>query len=156
MTGLAHILERVEPDLNSGCWLWPGATARRGYGVAKIGGRTRTIHRAVFEMHHGPLRPGTQVCHRCDTPQCVNLNHLFAGTCRDNANDRQSKGRGNQARGEASGPSILTEKQAREIVLRLSAGEPGVSIARAYGVAANTIYSIKSGQSWAHIERPKP
>jgi hypothetical protein len=42
------------------------------------------------------------VLHRCDTPACVNPDHLFLGTAKDNALDREAKGRGRWSR-SASG-----------------------------------------------------
>jgi hypothetical protein len=33
------------------------------------------------------------VCHRCDTPQCINPDHLFLGTKKENAEDCSRKGR---------------------------------------------------------------
>jgi HNH endonuclease len=38
-------------------------------------------------------RPGAVVCHRCDNPACVAVDHLFWGTPRDNARDTVLKGR---------------------------------------------------------------
>lgn len=33
------------------------------------------------------------VCHRCDTPACIEPTHLFVGTNQDNTRDRMEKGR---------------------------------------------------------------
>ena len=43
------------------------------------------------------------ICHHCDNRICVRPKHLFLGTAKDNAQDREKKGRGHQASG------IITE-----------------------------------------------
>jgi len=40
--------------------------------------------RAVFQLAHRDLKPGEDVCHRCDEPLCCNPAHLYAGSHREN------------------------------------------------------------------------
>jgi hypothetical protein len=53
------------------------------------------------------------VLHRCDNPPCVNPAHLWLGTQADNAADRETKKRGNHARGERHGTRLHPESLAR-------------------------------------------
>lgn len=85
-------------EKTDGCWMWRAGKFPGGYGAIHTNGKTRKAHRVSWEIHFGPIGEGLFVCHRCDTPRCVNPEHLFLGTAADNNADRNSKGR--QARGE--------------------------------------------------------
>lgn len=76
-----------------GCKFYTGSTNSDGYGKVSLQGRSVLIHRWIFEQHHGPIPKGILVCHQCDTPQCWNIDHLFAGTSQDNLQDCAKKGR---------------------------------------------------------------
>jgi len=89
------------------------------------------------------------VCHSCDTPECVNVNHLFLGTHRDNDNDRHAKGR--DARGSRHGMAKLSEADIATIRLRRGAGETPRSIAESYGVHLSLIYLIAKRKNWKHV-----
>ncbi len=69
-----------------------------GYGVSQIyiGGKSYTVyaHRMAWELAHGPIPAGLFVCHACDNPPCINVEHLFLGTARRNSEDMKAKGRG--------------------------------------------------------------
>jgi len=87
------------------------------------------------------------VLHKCDNPPCVNPSHLFLGTMKDNVADRDSKGR--TAMGEINGRSrLLTHQVAQIKKSNLSTRKLG----RIYGVSKNTVWAIKSGQTWKQVE----
>lgn len=76
------------------CWMWTGRRDGNGYGQFKIVGvSSHFAHRHSWEMVHGTVPDGYSVCHRCDTPACVNPDHLFLGTQRVNVLDAAMKGR---------------------------------------------------------------
>ena len=81
------------PEPNTGCYLWTGADCPKGYGKTNVYGKTQNAHRVVWELANGPIPKGMYVCHRCDTPACVNPEHLFIGSPSDNQRDRVRKGR---------------------------------------------------------------
>lgn len=84
----------VFPEPNTGCLLWSGNALPQGYGLFYVGLPTRArAHRFAYELVHGPIPAGMVVCHRCDTPACVNVDHLYIGTVGDNNRDAFAKGR---------------------------------------------------------------
>ena len=81
--------QRYVVDPETGCWLWIRRTKDNGYGWC---GKRTSAHRRAWELYRGPIPPGLFVLHRCDTPLCVNPDHLFLGTNSDNINDAVQKG----------------------------------------------------------------
>ncbi len=74
-----------------------------GYRQVVFSGRRVLTHRLAYEQVHGPFDASLKVCHRCDTPSCVNPSHLFLGTQKDNLRDMFAKGRA-KPRGKTTVP----------------------------------------------------
>jgi hypothetical protein len=104
-------------------------------------------HRVSWELSHGKVPVGLYVLHHCDTPCCVNPDHLFLGTDADNRADCVQKGR--QARGTTSGNAKLTEQQVREI--RAYGRKDYALTAKLYGVSRATARRIAMKLSWSHL-----
>lgn len=79
--------------IDGGCWLWVGANFPGGYGAISIKGKPQRANRMSYRMHFGEFDENLWVLHKCDNPPCVNPEHLFLGTCRDNVHDMVGKGR---------------------------------------------------------------
>ena len=83
---------------SNGCWEWTAMRDRDGYG-SMWGGKelgkedNLRAHRVSWMLHRGELPDDKLVLHRCDNPRCVNPDHLFIGTGKDNIQDALAKGR---------------------------------------------------------------
>src|SRR5690606_21325717 len=116
-----RFMAKAEPVPESGCWLWTGAVQCTGHG--RFGTRDGTVqyaHRPAWRLHVGDIPAGHYVCHKCDTPLCVNPAHLFIGTATDNMRDASRKGRivipsRSFASDDSHQPAKLTNAQVRHI-----------------------------------------
>lgn len=152
-----EITDRCEMEPNSGCWLWCGAVNSLGYPfvVRRREGRRRhiSVTRTMLSLKTGHAIPfDAEACHRCDTPSCVNPDHLFIGSHRDNMGDASAKGR--TARGERSGPAKLTAQAVMES--RLARPHDLPEMAKRLGVSLYQLKAARNGKQWKWITDVPP
>lgn len=145
------LLALCEPEPNSGCWYYMGILNPGGYGGICFRGRRIGIHRAMYQVAIGPIPAGMDVCHKCDVRCCINPNHLFVGTRRENLADMDRKGRRVPPRGERHAKAKLTEADVRAIWADIRRGDRLLDIGPRYGISHITVSSIKNGKCWAHL-----
>lgn len=81
-------------DKTESCWNWTASKRSKfGYGAFKMNGKLHDAHRASWILKNGEIPIGIYVCHKCDNPSCVNPDHLFLGSPKDNVLDCIEKGR---------------------------------------------------------------
>lgn len=137
------------PEPFSGCWLWTGHAKETGYGVICWNLRPIRAHRLSWILFRGEIPKNLHVLHKCDTPSCVNPDHLFLGTHSDNMQDCLSKNR--TARGIKSGRAKLSESDVKEIRLLQEGGMSYRVIARQFSVDQRTIYDAVNGRNWKYL-----
>ena len=88
-------LERsVKIDPSTGCWEWQLSKNKLGYGLMRHENKMRTPHRVSYEHYNNTtIPPDMCVCHTCDNPSCINPEHLWLGTRKENTADMENKGR---------------------------------------------------------------
>lgn len=150
MKVIDRFTKRVSPVPIAGCWLWTGGT-NGVYGQLYYEGHYIGAHRASWLLHRGAIPRGGVVCHECDVPLCVNPAHLFVGTHADNVADKMRKGRNRTGdhRGAQNPRAKLSDEQVREI--RRASGTL-TEIGLKYGVSFATIWGIKRGKKWRHVQ----
>lgn len=66
------------------CWIWKGATSKKGYGSVHTFPKPTAAHRFSYAIHKGQIPKGLTIDHLCRVPSCVNPDHLEAVTGRIN------------------------------------------------------------------------
>lgn len=139
--------------VGSGCFEWTASKAGRGYGQIKIPKTRRQeyAHRLAYRIYHGEIPDDKEVCHKCDNPACVNPDHLFLGSRKENAEDMAAKMR--SLYGSRNPNSKLSDASVRKIRVLLAEGKMSQEkIARLFGTSQMNVSRIKRGIYWKHIE----
>ncbi len=132
------------------CWIYTKSIEGCGYGRMCINGKTIGAHRVSYLIHNGSIPEKMFVCHKCDNPSCVNPEHLFLGTPKDNTEDMMKKERGSLRRGRYHPCSKLQEKDIRDI-FDLSETLSQRQIAKRFNVTQGLIASILTHKSWKSV-----
>lgn len=153
MSELARFMAKVAvPIAGSNCWKWIGAKKRSGYGNFYMHGKYLGAHRASFVLFRGDIPASTYICHSCDNPSCVNPDHLFVGTPKQNQEDMTRKGRDTRKKGAGHYLSKLDDDKVVEIRLRREHGDSLKDIASAYDVSEATISLVARRKIWKHVK----
>ena len=136
---------------DNGCIEWIGAISSTGYGSLTYKQRRYTSHKISYTINYGKVPKGLCVLHKCDNRSCINPDHLFLGTLKDNVHDMMQKGRNNQAREFGNNNCKLSNQQVVDI--RESYKTQKTShrkLAKEYGVNHRVIGRIITGEARKH------
>ncbi len=140
-------------EKTNSCWLWKGYKVKyKNYesGYMSYKGKPQRSSRVSYELHKGIIPKGLYVCHTCDNGLCVNPDHLFLGTQKDNMQDMWKKNRGNPCRGSKKFFAKITE----EDVIRIRKEYPtssGPNLAKKYGICKQNVLNIVNRVAWKHV-----
>lgn len=136
----------IDHSAASGCHLWTGTVGSNGYGKMMMNGKVVIAHRYAYERAFGIIPDGMLVCHKCDTPLCVNTDHHFLGTSADNNRDAASKDR--LLFGVNHPLARLNDDAVRLI---RSSKKTHTALGAEYGVSKTTIANVRSGRVWRRV-----
>ena len=108
------------------------------------------VHEIVAAAFLGQRPSGLQVRHLNSNSTDNRVVNLEYGTRSENEMDKVPAGLSN--RGSRHGMSILEEDDVRSIKRMLAEKMQATKIAKAFGVNKNTIYHIKKGTTWSHLD----
>lgn len=146
----------IEVDAQTGCWNWTKHRNQDGYGGIWYQGKTRRAPRVAYEAFVSSIPDGLLVLHKCDNRACINPDHLFLGTHKENAQDRNRKQR--QVQGEKHPNAKLTSetvanyKTLREAASYFLGQRKGTRLAREVsGIPRTTAEHIDIGRRWKDV-----
>ncbi len=146
----SKIEDHSMPVTECGCWIWMRALGTQGYGQM-VYRKMQGAHRLSYLAFKGEIPFGKQVLHTCDIRACVNPDHLYTGTPKQNIADMYKRGRANDVCGSRIGTSKLTEDKIPIIRQLLKAGVSQYEIGRRFGVSQQPIAKINLGKTWRHV-----
>ncbi len=147
--------EDVDKNGPNGCWIWkPTKGVKGSYGKIPVWNGCRptelTAHRVAYEKFVGPIPEGMLVLHKCNNANCVNPDHLYTGTHKDNMRDLAESGnRKGVCCGSKNGRAKLNFEIAEKIrSLYLNGRATQNELARQYNVSQFAISQIVRGKRY--------
>jgi hypothetical protein len=144
-----RFLERIKKE--NQCWIWCGYISKHGYGVSSYRSKSFLSHRLSWVLFKGFLPKELDVCHHCDNPKCVNPDHLFLGTAKDNIRDCFNKKRKSH-KGEKHPRAKIQEKDVIKIFELRKNGWTHQKLADRFKLKQGTISNILHRRIWKHVD----
>lgn len=150
----SRLIKRFFKQVNKTDYCWNWTSALNPYGSFSIFHSKYLAHRISYLMHKGSIPDGLKVCHTCDNPKCVNPEHLWIGTQKENMQDCFAKGRMKnryQRKGVEINFAKLTEEQVIEIRHLHRQGVPRKELGVRFNTCTGNIDSIVTYKNWKHL-----
>jgi hypothetical protein len=142
---------------SDGCWNWLGAGGIGSSDRPKftINGKQYQTSRIIWKIVNGSDPGELHVLHKCNNGKCVNPDHLYLGTDRDNIvdwyNDNPGSHRNKMTKGSNHPNSKLTESDIRTI-RENSHNRTHKQLAKEFDICRSTVSYIIKGRLWPHVK----
>ncbi len=157
-----RLYSKVYNFTRNSCWEMKPPKHNR-YPIIRMDNKDVRASRISWELHNKKKFPKGKFClHKCDNTKCINPDHLFIGTHKQNMRDMIKKGRDRKDApiGERCAQHVLKEFQViqiRKILKNINSSIRGSDsrvhkiLAKEYKVSTHTIYNIHKGITWKHL-----
>jgi len=151
-SAVCSLFNRVDTLDSKKCWNWLMYVDQDGYAELTYKGEKIKGHRLAYEFKNGDIPKGKQINHRCNNRKCVNPNHVYAGSHKDNMHDRMIAG---TLSGEKHGMAKLNEEQVKYILKVFKPYDKifnGIALAKQFNVDSSLIYCIIKRKIWKNVQ----
>lgn len=131
---LRQVLINNSTKQPNGCWIWKRAKTSSGYGSVWNGLTAVSTHRLSYRLFRGDPS-GFHVLHRCDVKPCINPDHLWLGTDKDNIEDMYRKERNPYAK--------LSHSQKPKLLKEVRSGKTALEVSKILGVKIDVVFYWK-------------
>lgn len=144
-----RLLTKIKVD-DSDCWIWFGGDNGR-YPIIRYKRKNFFAHRLSFELFKNQKIGDKFVCHTCDKSLCINPDHLFLGSHKDNMKDASSKKR--MAFGEKHYQCKLKNENIKEIQILAKCGLSQSQVCEIFGISQTDVSAILRKKNWKYSEK---
>ena len=142
---------KINPE--NDCHEWTDSLCEWGYGMFRLkNSRQVKAHRYAYSYVHGEIPSGKVICHHCDNPKCVNIDHLFIGTVLDNNIDKINKNRHNNPKGTKHFRASADEEVVVKVKKLLKEINSPAKVAKTLNVPVHFVENIKYEKTWKHVK----
>lgn len=146
-----RFFKKISKNQVTGCWDWTACIRSKfGYGGMRFQGKLQDAHRVSWQIHFGPIPDGMYVLHTCDRPICVNPDHLYLGSPRDNVMDAINKGRfvifgqhTSKAKGQKIASNSLSNNQFEKIKRLANKDLSNEAIGIVVGISGRRVHGVR-------------